>query len=147
VARIAPELIEDFLQRNFKKGAVIRTSVTFTNPPKIKILAVLGIHKKSDRVLIAVFNSNLNLRVLNSDNMRECQMEIKASKADYISHDSYLDCALPKEYQLSIIKKKLRTKPSELIGQMSARDLKQALNSLRNADTISPKIKKKYGLL
>ena len=60
-----------------------------------KFLIVAGIDKDKILVCSVMINSRINQYILKRPRMLACQLEIKASDYDFLSHDSYINCAQP----------------------------------------------------
>ncbi|MGK7345036.1 MAG: hypothetical protein ACNS63_04430 [Candidatus Nitrospinota bacterium M3_3B_026] len=142
------EWLSGLAEKHFKPGVVLRFHVKDTYPPKIKRLVVIAIDRKSDGFLAVYFNSSVNPHVLRTDHQRQLQIFFeKTEDRPYLARGSYLDCSNVHEFPLSKIKGSLTGNPGKWIGALSGEELEQAIGKLRGAKTVSPKIKKRYGLL
>lgn len=142
-----PEYREDFCKRRLKKGAVLRTTVDFTNPPKIKRFLIVGLNKENGNVGVIVFNSEINLNIHHAEALRNLQLEFTADGKEYLDRNSFLDCS--KIYELmagSLLKKMVDDIGSDL-GEMAEDDLIIVFERLKNAKTIPAKIKRRYGII
>ena len=60
-----------------------------------KFLIVAGVSE--DRILVCtvLINSEINQYILKRPRMHSCQVELKRDNYDFLSHDSYANCAQP----------------------------------------------------
>ena len=60
-----------------------------------KFLIVAGVDKERILVCTVMINSQINQYILKRPKMLVCQLEIKKADYDFLSHDSYINCAQP----------------------------------------------------
>ena len=60
-----------------------------------KFVVVAGVGEERMLVCTVFINSGINQYILKRPKMLACQLEIKASDYDFLSHDSYINCAQP----------------------------------------------------
>ena len=60
-----------------------------------KFLIVAGVDK--DRILVCsvMINSHINQYIMKRPKLLACQLELKEADYDFLSHDSYVNCAQP----------------------------------------------------
>lgn len=141
-----PEFQAEHRERSIRPGAVFRVYVTSTTPPKIKRIVILGINDGQALIGHLFINSNINLHFLNSDELRNLQIELNSAGRDYLEHTSYLDCSDLHKLSLEDLRQNYEQDSQILLGHMSAEDLTQALEKVRGARTIPPKIKRLFDL-
>jgi len=130
-----------------RPGAVFRVFVDTTNPPKDKILVVVGM--SGDRALVGclLVNSNVNLHVNYSDELRNLHIYLESEGREYLRHDSYLDCSQLHEMPLEKLRGLFERDAEILLGDFSEEDLGRAKQKVADAKTITAKLKKRYGLI
>ena len=140
-------LKKELASHNLKIGAVLRFFVPDTKPPKIKYLAIVGIDNEQYLLATIFINSEVNINVLNSPELRALQLLLAKQHCTFLDHDSYADCSKVQERNLTEIHDKLTETPGTHVGELNSLLLQEAIALLKGAKSISPKIKKKYGLL
>jgi len=142
-----PEYRINFCKRRLKKGAVLRTTVDFTNPPKIKRFLIVGLSKENESVGVIVFNSKINLNIHHAEALRYLQLKFKPDGKEYLDHASFLDCSIIYELKADTLLKKMVDDIGAVLGEMAEDDLIIVFERLKNAKTIPAKIKRKYGIV
>jgi len=145
--RFPPEFQAAHRERSLRPGAVFRVHVNTTNPPKIKRIVVLSINQGNALVGHLFINSDINLFHLDTDELRNLQIFLESQTRDYLSHDSYLDCAQLYSLPLGELQALYAADPSILLGHLPETDLANAIEKVVNARTISNKIKRQCGLI
>lgn len=140
------ELKKEFAERNLKIGSVIRVYVQDTIPPKEKRLILVG--RSYDRLLFATIfiNSEINPNVFFTQDIKDLNLELKTSGRPYLDHDSYADCSNIKKRNADWLLKAISNDPSRVIGEVSAEDLERIRMKIKSARTITPALKKTFGL-
>jgi hypothetical protein len=135
-----------FAADNLVIGAVILTYVADTNPPKEKRLIIVG--ESYDHVSVATIyiNTELNIKVFPTKELQDLNPRLDAEGRDYLNHNSHVDCS-----SLHVIKKEdlgriIETDPTRVLGNVSENDLKMIKSLIKSAKTITPGLKKTYGL-
>jgi hypothetical protein len=139
------ELRKGFAARNLKVGSVLKLHVTDTNPPKEKRFIVVG--QSSDGICLATvyINTNVNLNIHYSEELRNLQLLLHAEGREYLDHDSYVDCSTLYIKQYPTILSECTNKPNVLIGTLSEEDLNIVKKKIISSPKIKGKEKKKYG--
>lgn len=137
---------EDHARRILKVGSVLRMFVKDTNPPKEKRFIIVGFSE--DRVSLAsVFiNSEINLLVNYSQEVRELHLFLSSDGREYLKHDSYVDCSQLASRAVSDIFESLINRPEACIGEVGRDDMLAIRKTIAGAATIKGKLKKKYSL-
>lgn len=137
----------EFAKRNLKIGAVIRLFVTDTNPPKQKLLILIG--QSFDKLYFATvfINSEINPNVFRTQELKDLNFLLKASEKNYLKHDSFADCSGIAKRPIDWLQQTLTDYPAAVIGQLSAADLREIHTRIKAARTISVAIKKLFGLI
>ena len=60
-----------------------------------KFLIVAGVDNDKILVCSVMINSHINQYILKRPKMLACQLELKESDYDFLTHDSYVNCAQP----------------------------------------------------
>lgn len=137
-----------FFEQNLKRGAVFKIASTQTTPPKLKRIVILGIHQGLAVVGYLFINSEINENVFPTPYLKSLHLPLTATAdRQYVEHDSFLDCSHIYEQNLHDLKDKIMTTMDSYLGQIAASDLSQILHLVATARTISPKLKKRYGII
>jgi hypothetical protein len=110
-------------------------------------LVVLGL--SGDRALVGCLfvNSNLNLNVNHSDDLRNLHIYLERDGREYLKHDSFLDCSQLFEVTFEELRCTFENDTDILLGEFSIEDLSKAKQRAAGAKTITSKLKKRYGLI
>jgi len=124
-------------------GNVIRTYVTDTNPPKIKLFIIIG----SDSENVATIFINTNIRISDfPEQLQGLQLPVDTQSCPFLSHNSFIDCSDIKLKPKSKLNAVLQKEPSRLIGQIPAGQMEIIKSIIRRAKSITTEFKKQYGL-
>lgn len=136
----------EFAQRNLKIGSVIRVYVEDTNPPKEKRFILVG--QSFDKLMFATIfiNSEINPNVFPNKELRDLNLKLIASERPYLDHDSYADCSNIKKRDASWLLSVIGDDPTKVIGELTEADLGEIRLRIKSARTITPTIKKTFGL-
>lgn len=137
---------EEFSERNLCPGTVLKTFVHDTKPPKIKFFVVLATDQGSLAVACLYINTEINVNVFPTQALRDLHLPLRSGEYEFLGHDSYLDCSDIREKEYEAIKSTLTGDPSVLYGKLTQADLDSALRIVGSAETIKPKLRKKYNL-
>jgi hypothetical protein len=140
------EFKEGFAKRNLKIGSVIKVFVTDTHPPKEKRLILVGV--SYDKLLFAsVFiNSEINMRIFHTQELLNLNLQLDVKDRDYIDRPSHVDCSEIKKRDAKWLSQLVSEDPARVLGEVSEVDLQQIRLKIKSAKTISPAIKKTFGL-
>lgn len=139
------ELRQLITEHSLGAGSVIRKFVLNTNPPKIKRFIILAISPSEISLASVFINSEININVFRTDELKKLQVPLEASERGYLDHDSYVDCSRLYEKDFKELKNYLDSNPNEHLGMISKNDLGTLIAKVRKANTISKSIKRKYG--
>lgn len=114
-----------------------------TTPPKIKRFILLAFDEKAESAAILFINTE----ILRNPYIKALQYPIKASEKPFISHDSFIDCSHLYERDLAPLRRVFIDDLGIYLGALSSQDLKAMSALVQTAKTISPTLKRKYGLL
>jgi len=140
-----PEQRNAFAIRITEIKNVFRRFCTSTEPPKIKILILIRIN--GDNLGCVLINTCINAKALSSSDLTDLHIPIKASDYKFLSHDSYIDCSYLYELQRPVLHGDLKTSPEIMVGTIDDPLYVVIVGKLKNAETITPKTKKKYSLI
>ena len=133
---------KDFAKRHTKLGSVIKCLVDDTDIPKEKRFVIIGISE--DKAIAATLYFNTEER--RNPRINQYQVHYNKQGRDYLDWGSYLDCSDIHEKNVKLLEEELTRNPKSHIGTMNQRDLDLACDKVANASTITPKLKKKFGL-
>lgn len=135
----------DRANKGTQVGAVLRLFVEDTNPPKVKFFIVIGLTE--DRVSLAsiYINSDVNMVINYSQELRDLHLPLSANDCDFLDHDSFVDCSQLQERNRERIYQDILNSPEAFVGTLNSEQLSTIRNQVINAKTIKGKIKKKFG--
>jgi hypothetical protein len=134
---------ETFCNNHLIPGAVLRFFSRHTKPPKEKLCVVVAITKDSVSLALNYINTKPPL----NPHLQPWQLFLAhRGREEYLNHDSYLDCAQLYEENLGTVRKLLLEDIGIYKGQLLREDFKKVRNLVASAKTITPELKKKYGL-
>jgi hypothetical protein len=142
-SRFPKQYRKDFCNRHLVPGSVFRLLAPETTPPKIKRFILLAFDQKADSAAILFINTEIP----RNPHIKALQYPIKASEKTFISHDSFIDCSQLYERDLAPLRSAFIDDLKIYLGALSTQDLKALSALVQNAKTISPRLKRKYGLL
>jgi len=132
------ELKEQLANNNLKVGTVLRIPVSFTTPPKVKRLVVVGFDSENIALASVLTNSEINPNKFPTQKMKDLHLELDGNNRDYLDHTSYVDCSQIRETMLM-------EDPAICIGELDTADLTNVVDKIKTAYTISNNVKKKFG--
>lgn len=141
------DLKDQFANDNFKIGAVLKYHVDSTNPPKYKRLIIIGFDNQKVFLASVFINSEINPNIFRSPQARNQHLELDANNRDYLDKTSFVDCSQIKVEDMATVRDLIATNPSIHIGELSNSDLTDVLDKVRNAINISPREKRRFGLI
>lgn len=139
------ELKEQIANNNLKVGAVLRIPVSFTTPPKVKRLIIVGFDSQNIALASVLINSEINPNKFPTQRLKDLHLELDENNRDYLDHTSYVDCSQIREMEVTSIKSMLMDDPAICIGALDTTDLTNVIDKIKTAHTISNKVKKKFG--
>lgn len=141
--RFPEQYRKEFCDRHLVPGAVLRLFTPETHPPKIKRFIVLAFDGKAESAAILFINTEIP----RSPFIRALQYPIKVSEKSFISHDSFIDCSQLYERDLASLRNAFADDLGIYLSDLPAQDLKAIVLLVQGAKTISPSLKRKYGLV
>ena len=137
-----PEEIRDkFARESLRKGAVLRLHRKDTNPPKIKLLIVIGIVGSKDTNPQSVGCVYINTK----NNPRANDLYLKSDGREYLDHDSYVGLINIFEDSFETFAGLIRQDPGCVKGELTVPDMENLSRAIQSSRTIAPKLKKRYG--
>ncbi len=134
-----------------KRGSLIRTiisqedglNLTDGRKEKPKLMVIIGYDESNDFYYGSVLvNTNKNPRSAYSKEYLQAQYMLKKDNySDFLSYDSYADCGVL--FPVPLEKLLL----GEYFGELTESDLKGIFKILKKTETISIKIKKRFGII
>lgn len=137
---------KEFASRNLKIGSVIRVYVNDTVPPKEKRFILVG--QSFDKLIFATIfiNSDINPNVFQTKELKDLNLELLAKERSYLDHDSYADCSTIQKRDAGWLLDIVGEDPTRVLGEVCEADLKEIRWRIKSARTITPAIKKTFGL-
>jgi hypothetical protein len=137
IGDLIPTLQDDFADSSLVTGSVIKMHVNHTNPPKTKILIIVG---KNDTDLLAavIVNSNINFKAIRNQVVIDMQYPIQRINNSFLNYDSFVDCTDYFSYSLQAIREKFKSKSCYFMGQIATNDLQEILSLLSKSSIITP---------
>ena len=128
-----------------QRGSIISGLVDGIDHGKYFIVAAIPYDKR--QIATVFINSGINLNVLRTPELQALQIEI--NPVDYpvfLTHRSYIDCSKIVERDFTVIENYLLARPECELGILSHEHLQKVIDYLSDADSISPKTKRRFGL-
>lgn len=141
------ELKGQFTDENFKIGAVLKKHDHNSNPPKLKRSIIIGFDSQNVFLAYVFINSEINPNKFKNPRARNEHLELDTNNRDYLDKTSYVDCSQIQVEDASTIKDLISSNPSVHIGELSSSDLADVHHKIRNAINITPKEKRRFGLI
>lgn len=140
------KLKKNFAEQNITVGTVIKCFVRNTNPPKEKRFVVLGIDTNGNLIGVVYINSDINWKVIRTEELAQLQHFVTKENNDYLDWDSYIDCSDLFELSYEEVNTSIQNKPQNVLGTVDANDLKTIKEHVKKSPKIKPKLLKKYKL-
>jgi len=119
-----PESIKrEHANRSMQIGSVLKLFVDDTRPPKEKLFIVIGLSQDGIILASVYINSEVNLVVNYSPELRALHLPISADTCDFLDYDSYVDCSQLVIRDRKIILNALFYRPEAFVGTVSNDDL------------------------
>lgn len=101
-----------------------------------------------DKMLVASvrINSEMNTNFYNRPELVELCHELSAEEIEFLDHDSLVACDKLSEWNKPVLVELINANPNYLLGRVALDTLEIIQYKISTAYTISPKIKKKFGL-
>lgn len=101
-----------------------------------------------DKIIFATIfiNSDINPNVFPTQELKDLNLELLAMERTYLDHDSYADCSTIQRREASWLLDLIAQDPSRVLGEVCETDLKEIRRRIKSARTITPAIKKTFGL-
>ncbi len=141
------ELKGQFVDENFKIGAVLKRHDKNSNPPKDKRSIIVGFDAQNVFLAYVFINSEINPNIFKSPQARKQHLELDANNRDYLDKTSFVDCSQIKVEDASAIKDLIATNPSVHLGELSSSDLIDVIDKIKNSPTIAQKAKQRFGFI
>lgn len=91
-------------------------------------------------------NSEVNVNIFSTTALKDLHIELKAEDRTYLDHDSFADCSQIQKRKAAWLFEIISNDPSKILGELSKDDLKLLKEKIKSATTLSPAIKKMFGL-
>lgn len=140
------EFRREFSERIVERGTVIRTHVSFTHPPKVKLFVVLGANKERIVFGLLLINSQVNPHIFRDPIIRSWHIPLKAMDYDFLSHDSFVDCTQLLEKDHATLLESVRETPSIVVGKLTDSDFESVRKAFKATTTIATNDKRRFGL-
>lgn len=98
-----------------------------------KFLIIAGVAQ--DRILVCsvMINSQINQYIQKRPHLLACQVELKGNDYDFLSHDSYANCAQPIKAKLEVF----MLNDFKYCGLLTDSDLKEVQQQIINSGTLT----------
>ena len=139
---------EASIESQLKIGVVLKLRVILSSGTKEKRIIVIGFNSDRSQLAFVTINSDVNRPYLrNRPILRALQVELKISGRDYLTYDSYVNCAeiYPRDYTATV--NDIKNDFKIIIGNASDSDLSIIRTTLQGAGTISDYVKQTFSLL
>jgi hypothetical protein len=124
-------------------GAVFRTLVTDTTPPKIKMFVIVA--EAGDDVAVVYINSKPRLHAATS-NLQALQLALTVKDCPFLDHDSFVDCSELCVKSKALLEKLVKNDGKVFKAFLPPSITKDILAIIRRAKTTSLEHRQKFGL-
>ena len=138
-----PKYREEFCKSHLIKGAVLRTYVEETVPPKIKLFVIWGVEESLNKIGVSFINSDI--ASIRSQWLQDLQHPLLSRNNPFLVCDSFLDCSRIYEKDFKVVRDLFTENTDIFLGNISPGDLLASEDIIRNAKTIEVKLKRRYG--
>jgi hypothetical protein len=135
---------EDFAKKHIKPGSVIFCLFNGTKEKKEKRFLVLGVSTDTERVGIVIFNTNKPFK--GNKNLESLQHHFKADGRLYLDNDCFLNCAHLEIISYKVLHAEIVKYPEHYLESLSQKEFDEICTIVANANTVSPKNVKEFGL-
>lgn len=119
------------------RGMAISAGAVFIGPwgniDHEKFIVVAGVDENSVLVCTVLINSRINQYIIKRPKLHACQVEIKANDYEFLSHDSYINCAQPLKAKFEHFK----SDEYKYCGLLSDNDLMQVKKNIINSGVLT----------
>lgn len=98
-----------------------------------KFLIVAGVSEDKILVCSVIINSQINQYILRRPKMLACQVELKCAEYDFLSHDSFANCAQPIKAKLDLF----MVDDLKYCGLLNDTDLSQVQQNIINSGALT----------
>lgn len=119
-------------------GSILRIRVLDTNPPKIKYIVIVAIDGNTATYATIFINTDVNMRVLNTDELLNLQIELTPETCPAVEHVCYADCSKIAERNVNDIIALVARNADCHRGNLSKEQKEAILEKLKSASTIIP---------
>ena len=116
------------------------------HPPKEKRIVVLGIDTNGDLIGVVFINSDINWKIIRTEELAQLQHFVTKEENEYLEWDSYIDCSDLFELPYTKVSTSIQNNPQNVLGTVDANDLKTIKEHVKTSPKIKPKLLKKYRL-
>jgi hypothetical protein len=120
----------------FSKGQVF--AGRFVGIDHEKYFIIVGITENKVQCCSVFINSNIPNYIINKQTLLNLQVNIKGSKYDFLTHDSFVSCNSIKEHEISDLHK------CRYIGKIDNDDLLNVTETIVNSGTLEQKAINKF---
>lgn len=123
--------IENLRSLSISPGAVFLGP--FANIDHDKFLIVVGVSKDKIMVCSAIINSNINQYIRKRPHLLSLQIELKEVDYDFLSHDSYVNCAQPLKASFN----HFMNESQQYCGMLNSTDLSSVQQNIINSGVLT----------
>jgi hypothetical protein len=98
-----------------------------------KFVVIVGVEAEKVLVCTVLINSKINQYILKRPKMLACQVEVKADNYDFLSHNSYINCAQPFKAKFEHFK----SEEFKYCGLLSENDFAQVKQCVINSGALT----------
>jgi len=136
---------KEFARENIRVGSVIKSHIRRAS--KEKRWVIVAINTDFGMIACTLINSEVNINVFPTEELQALHLPlIKGEDKPYIDYDCFLDCSEIVELSYDEVATHLEEEPGCHLGQMGDKELGATHQLLKSARTISPRVKRMYGI-
>jgi hypothetical protein len=88
----------------------------------------------------------VNANIFYNNALKNLHIELKAEDRPCLDYDSFADCSQIQKRRTDWLLAMIRNDPSKVLGELNEDDLKLLKAKIKSAPTITPAMKKTFGL-
>ena len=141
------DLKKKFAERNIDIGNALLIKLTDLQINYDKYIIIVGVNGQEMAVAYVIINTEINQNVAPTDYLQSLHLKIEASKHSFLEYDSFVNCSDLKEFSKEELLEFIIANPERVVGSIDTVLLTDIYLAIKNATTILPILKKKYGFI
>lgn len=130
-------------------GSIIFEKVFDTKPPKDKYYIVTGFTADTTILCTVYINTTININLFPTPRLKNLHVPISATDNPFLKYDSFVDCSNLHQKATNMVMSVINNGTGRYgyVSNVSAATLIEIMDTIKNAHTIPPITKKKFGFI